>query len=105
MSQKLPALMFFCEKGHMVSATNQAEELVEITQIPPCFCGSNHLRAIANWPEENIDIVPNQIIRHERAGLETNIPVYDVSKLFDPEYKTPWDINWDKIPKDILGLF
>jgi hypothetical protein len=105
MAKKLPALMFFCANGHMVSATDQAEELVEINQIPPCFCGSTHLRAIADWPAENTDIVPNEIIRREQAGLENDIQVYDVSKLFDPAYKTPWDINWDEIPNDIIGLF
>jgi len=103
--KKLPDLMFFCDQGHIVAATNQAELLDEITQIPPCFCGSQHVRALANWPAENVEIVPNIVIRTERAGLQNEVDVFDVSKLFAKDYTSPWDINWDEIPKDILGRF
>lgn len=105
MSKKLPALMFFCANGHMISATDQPEELEEITQIPPCYCGCQHLRALANWPVENTDIVPTKILRYEKAGLGGYIPVYDVSKLFASDYETPWDIDWDKIPNELKGRF
>ena len=103
--KKLPDLMFFCDKGHIVAATNQAELIDEITQIPPCYCGSQHVRALANWPFENTEIVPNKVIRCEPAGLQSEIEVFDVSGLFSKDYISQWDINWEEIPKDILGRF
>jgi hypothetical protein len=105
MVHKAPDLAFFCENGHLVSATNEAE-MVEIKQIPPCFCGSKHLRALANWPVENQNVVPLQPIGSIKVGFEQiEVDVFDVLRLFAPWFEPAWDINWDKIPDDLKGAF
>ncbi len=102
MVDKVPDLIFFCQNGHIVAATNEAEKLVEMNQIPPCICGANHLRALANWPTENTEIVPIEPIRTEKTWTGEEIDVFDISKLFGDDYKSPWDINWDELPPEIL---
>ncbi len=105
MAKKMPDLMFFCEKGHIVAATNEAETF-EINQVQPCPCGSNHFRAVANWPEKGTEIVPKDPIRMEKSWLEEGeIQVFDVSKLFSPNHEPPIDINWDDIPDDLKSRF
>jgi len=105
MEKKVPDLAFFCSHGHFVSATNQAE-LAEVNQVPPCFCGSRHLRALADWPVKNTDIVPLEPIGLIKVGAEQKeVEVFQVEKLFAPWFEPDWDIDWDKIPDDIKGAF
>lgn len=91
----MPDLMFFCEQGHMVSASNETERL-EVYQLNPCpVCGSQHLRAVINWPAENTDIVPEELIKPEEDE-----PVFDVRLLFEDDKKAAWVVHLDQFKRN-----
>ena len=71
----------FCERGHLVSVLSR-----EVESCP--FCGSNSLKE-TNWindPEVSIDPVYWEvywITLDDGTEFEDDVPVYDVSSIFN----------------------
>jgi hypothetical protein len=86
------SLAFFCANGHLAAVTT-CPDGDEAQKLKPCHsCGSRHFRAVFDWLQDAACVVPPQEVRYD--GDE---PVYDISKLFAPDFQCEWDIDLDQL--------
>lgn len=79
----IPAQTYFCENGHIVA--NVPHNYMIFDGPSECHhCKSNNIRMALNFadPEYPTGKVPSKPIRFEHKIIEANIPIYDVTKLF-----------------------
>lgn len=80
----IPAQTYFCENGHIVV---NVQHNYMLTEYPAkCHhCDSHNIRMELNFadPEYPVGKVPIKPIRFEHKIIDANIPIYNVTKLFE----------------------